>query len=236
MQQEALRYLMSNATSAWQNQIGWVRISVFIALLTEGHNSPAKGKNVSRNTPSQTNVHTDPTNKIPSDVTPCAYSEKELKHIPGSKCCNQHVKRIRHNPAVTTIQLLSQTRNARLPNQMPKHSSQNGTTNQRRPLTSKLSNTRVPHQTHRHWLKPSTIFSDVTRHKALHRFKLIIARRVHMSHCAQHPLHHNVRHWAHRPQLTRLKIQALEIRVATCGKSHSSLSYKTGNEPTRAAI
>ena len=113
------------------------------------------------------------------------------------------MKRIRHNPAVTTIQLLSQTRNARLPNQMPKHSSQNGTTNQRRPLTSKLSNTRVPHQTHRHWLEPSTIFSDVTRHKALHRFKLIIARRVHMSHCAQHPLHHNVRHWAHRPQLTQ---------------------------------
>ena len=101
---------------------------------------------------------------------------KELKHIPGSKCCNEHVKRIRHNPAVTTIQLLSQTRNARLPNQMPKHSSQNGTTNQRRPLTSKLSNTRVPHQTHRHWLNPSTIFDDVTRHKALHRFKLIIAK------------------------------------------------------------
>ena len=120
-----------------------------------------------------------------------------------SKCCNQHVKRIRHNPAVTTIQLLSQTRNARLPNQMLKHSSQNGTTNQRRPLTSKLSNTCVPHQTHRHWLKPSTIFMDVTRHKALQRFKLIIARRVHMSHCAQHPLHHNVRHWAHRSQLTQ---------------------------------
>ena len=93
-----------------------------------------------------------------------------------SKCCNQHVKRIRHNPAVTTIQLLSQTINARLPNQILKHSSQNGTTNQRRPLTSKFSSTCVPHQTHRHWLKPSTIFMDVTRHKALHKLKLIIAK------------------------------------------------------------
>ena len=86
------------------------------------------------------------------------------------------MERIRHNPAVTTIQQLSQTRNARLPHQMLKHSSTDGTTNQRRPLTSKLSNTRVPHQTHRHWLKPSTIFSDVTRHKELHRFKLTIAK------------------------------------------------------------
>ena len=85
MQQEALRYLMWNANSARQNQIGWVRISVFISLLTEGHYSPAKGKNVSRNTPSQTNVHTDPTNKIPSDVTPCVCSDKELKHFPNFK-------------------------------------------------------------------------------------------------------------------------------------------------------
>ena len=116
MQQEALRYLMSNATSAWQNQIGWVRISVFIALLTEGHNSPAKGKNVSRNTPSQKNIHTDPTNKIPSDVTPCAYSEKELKHFPNVKvlqstcetyspqsCCHDNPTTLTDKePAITT--------------------------------------------------------------------------------------------------------------------------------------
>ena len=79
---------MWNATSAWQNQIGWVRISVFIALLTEGHNSPAKGKNVSRNTPSQKNIHTDPTNKIPSDVTPCAHNDEVFKHSPGKHIPN----------------------------------------------------------------------------------------------------------------------------------------------------
>ena len=90
-------------------------------------------------------------------------SHRRRKNSPQS-CC--------HDDPTT---LTGKERAIATPKKMRKHSSQNGTTNQRRPLTSKLSNTRVPHQTHRHWLKPSTIFSDVTRHKALHRFKLIIA-------------------------------------------------------------
>ena len=87
MQLETLRYLMWNANSAPQHQIGWVRISVSIALLTEGHNSPTKRKTC-QETPYWKQIFTLTQHTKYHLTSHLAHSEKKLKHAPGKHIPN----------------------------------------------------------------------------------------------------------------------------------------------------